>query len=92
MGRLTLDLPAEWIAILGSSPEQAATQARLAVVLDLLRSGQITQGQAAQALGLSRWDLLDLMVRHHISSGPETPAELQQEVEAAERYFREHGQ
>lgn len=42
------------------------------------------------ALGLTRWDILDLMVKHGISSGPETEDELRREVEDLRRYSEEH--
>ena len=84
---LTLELPEELVALLGS-PEAAAAKAREALVLALLREGQISQGKAAHLLGLTRWDILDLMVQHQIPSGPATPEELRQEVENARRFLR----
>ena len=84
---LTLELPEELVALLGS-PEAAAAKAREALVLALLREGQISQGKAARLLGLTRWDVLDLMVQHQIPSGPATPEELRQEVEDARRFLR----
>lgn len=76
---VTLELPDELIVLLGS-PEAAAAQAREALILRLLQDARISQGRAARLLGLTRWDLLDLMARHRILSGPETPEELEQEV------------
>ena len=89
MTTLTLDLPEELIALLGS-PEAAAARAREALVLDLLREARISQGKAARLLGITRWDILDLTARHQIPSGPETPEELEQEIEALEHYGRDN--
>ena len=53
---------------------------RESLVLDLLRDAQITQGEAALLLGVTRYDILDLMVRYCIPSGPETAEEMRQET------------
>ncbi|MBI4505237.1 MAG: UPF0175 family protein, partial [Chloroflexi bacterium] len=45
-------------------------------------------GKAAQLLGLTRWDVLDLMARHGITSGPDTAEEMRQDVEQARRVGR----
>lgn len=89
MTTLTLDLPEELLALLGS-PEAAAARAREALVLDLLREARISQGKAARLLGITRWDILDLMARRQIPSGPETPEELEQEIETIEHYARDN--
>ena len=52
-------------------------------MLDLLREARISQGYAARMLGITRWDILDLMALHAIPSGPETPEEMRRDVEAA---------
>ena len=75
MTTLTVELPGELVAELGP-PEELAARARQALVLDLLREGQISQGKAASLLGITRWDILDLMARYQIPSGPQTAAEV----------------
>ena len=82
---VTLELPDELVALLGSSAA-AAAQAREALVLRLLRDARITQGQAARLLGITRYDILDLMARDRIPSGPETAEEMRQEIENARRF------
>jgi len=84
---VTIDVPEEVVALLGS-PEQAATRARDALVLDLLREAEISQGKAAELLGINRYEMLDLMVRHKIPSGPRTVEELDQDIENALRAAR----
>jgi hypothetical protein len=59
-----------------------------ALVLDLLRDGTISQGRAASLLGVTRYDILDLMAEYRILSGPLTPEEAELEVEAAWRDLR----
>jgi predicted HTH domain antitoxin len=84
---LTVELPEELVALLGS-PEAGATKARRALVIELLRDGSVSQGQAARLLGVSRWDLLDLMARLGVPSGPETAEEMRQEVATARQTHR----
>lgn len=81
---IRLALPEELVALLGSA-ERAATRARTALVLDLLRKRRLSQGQTARILDLTRWELLELMGQRGIASGPETAEEMRQEIESARR-------
>lgn len=83
---VTLELPDEMIAVLGS-PEDAAAKAKETLVIELLREARIGQGFAAEVLGLTRGAMLDLMAEHQVPSGPETPEEASREIEAMRRYF-----
>lgn len=87
MTTVTFDLPDELVALLGS-PTAAAAKAKEALVLDLLREARISQGKAARLLGITRWDVIDLMARHQIPSGPVTEEEVRQEIETIEHYLR----
>jgi hypothetical protein len=80
---LTLDVPEEVFAALGSE-ERVALRAREALVMELLRAGQIGQSRAAELLGITRWDVLDLMGTYGITQGPRTTEELVQDAGAAE--------
>ena len=84
---ITLDLPEELVTLLGPS-ENLPRRVLEALVLDLLREADISQGKAAHLLGLTRYDILDLMVLHKIPSGPATAKEMRQEIENARRYVR----
>ena len=77
---LTLEVPEELITLLGS-PEAAAAKAKETLVLGLLREARITQGQAGDMLGITRWDVLDLMAKHDIPSGPDTAEEMDEEID-----------
>jgi hypothetical protein len=81
---LTLEVPEELVALLGS-PEAAAAKAKESLVLGLLREARISQGQAANLLGITRWDILDLMAQHDILSGPVTAEEVRREMAVLER-------
>ena len=80
----TIEIPAELLEILGSA-EAARTKTRQALILQLLREGEISQGYAANLLEITRYDILELMAKYQIPSGPQTPEEIQEELEAARR-------
>lgn len=82
---VTVELPENLVASIGS-PEATAEKMREALVLQLLREVRITQGQAAQLLGITRWDVLQLMAKNEILSGPVTTEETRQEIETALTY------
>src|SRR5687767_10218998 len=84
---ITLELPEELVGLLGP-PDAIAGRVRESLVLDLLRDAQITQGEAALLLGVTRYDILDLMARYAIPSGPETAEEMRQDIENARRFAR----
>lgn len=84
---LTVEVPAELAALLGP-PETAAAKVVEVLALKLLGEGHLSQGQAAELLGLTRWDLLDLMAMHGVPSGPETAEEMRRDIEVAERFTR----
>jgi hypothetical protein len=83
-----LDLPAEVASRLGATQEAIAANAKQAVVLELLRAGRLSQGQAADALGVSRHELIDLMAEYDVPSGPATIEEYRQEIADAEDALR----
>jgi hypothetical protein len=80
---LRIMLPAEVAALLGATDDEAACRAREATILHLLREGAISQSRAAALLGVTRHDILDLMSRYEIPSGPQTFEEYQRDVEQA---------
>lgn len=83
---VTLELPEDLVNYLGA-PDTIADKVRESLVLTLLRDAQITQGQAARLLDVTRYDILDLMARHSIPSGPETAEEMRDEIENARRFL-----
>ncbi len=49
MGAVTIDLPAELLALLGSE-EEAKRGAKVALILDLVRRGKLSRAKAAELL------------------------------------------
>lgn len=63
---------------------RAIERAREAAILELYRIGQITSGRAADDLGMSRIEFLDLANRHQISTIQTTAEELEEELRPLE--------
>ncbi len=61
---LELDLPEEVVAALRN--EDVALKAKEALVMELLREHRVSQGKAAEILGLNRNDLFPLMTRYQV--------------------------
>ena len=81
-GRLSveLELPDEVVAALAG--EDVAGKLREILVMELLREHRISQGRAAEILGLRQEDLFQLMTKYQVSvidlSGEELRSELEQ--------------
>ena len=84
---ITLEIPDTILSSLDAS-DDIAERAWKALVLDLLRDAKISQGRAADLLGVTRYDILNLMAEYRILSGPLTPEDARRDVEAARRGMR----
>lgn len=84
---VTFDLPEEIVALVGSTDAMAA-KARTALLMELLGEGAISEGQAARLLGVSRWELMDLMREHRVPSGPESAEDVRKEFADVKRTLR----
>jgi predicted HTH domain antitoxin len=65
MKPLTIELPPELLELLGSE-EEARREAKIALILDLVRRGKLSRGKAAELLGMSLWDLPALLAQYRI--------------------------
>lgn len=63
------------------NPDQLNDQAKEAYVMELLRRHKISQGKAAELLGVSRWDLPEIMARHEVCYFDLSPQEFSDELE-----------
>jgi predicted HTH domain antitoxin len=74
-----VELPDEVLAQLRE--EEIVTKAREALVMELLREHHLSQGKAAEILGINRSDFFDLMTKYQIPvidlTAEEPAAELQ---------------
>ena len=51
-----------------------------AAVLELVREGKMSSGKAAEVLGVTRWDFLDLMSERNVPHVNFSPQELAQQL------------
>lgn len=76
---LPVPVPDELVERYGGEAEAAARVSRAAII-ELLREGEITSGQAAEALNITRREVLELMVERDIPIANYDPQELEGEL------------
>ena len=81
MKGFTVELPGELLEILGSEDE-ARRDAKVAVVLDLVRRGRISRAKAAELLDLTLWDLPALLSQYRIPWFDYTPDDVERDLTA----------
>ena len=62
---ITMEVSDELIKLMGSE-EEIEREAKQALVMDLVRRGKISRGKAAELLGISLWDLPELLSSYKI--------------------------
>jgi predicted HTH domain antitoxin len=75
-----VSLPEEILSYWGWQEGDVARRVREALVMELLRKHEISQGKAAELLGVNRWDLFELMGHYEVPAIALTPEELQREL------------
>ena len=61
-----VSLPPEVVGGFGWEDSEVPRRVREALVMDLLRLDRLSEAQAANILGLARWQLLELMGRYDV--------------------------
>ena len=61
-----VSLPPEVVGGFGWEDSEVPRRVREALVMDLLRLDRLSEAQAANILGLARWELLELMGRYDV--------------------------
>lgn len=64
----------------GWKESEAPQRIREALVMELLRLDRLAESEAAEALDLDRWELLDVMGRYRVPAIRMTPDELNEEL------------
>jgi predicted HTH domain antitoxin len=76
---LMLELPNEVVKHVPA--KELAAKAKEALVMELLREHQVSQGKAAEVIEISRYDLFELMSKYCIPVIDLTPEQLEAELE-----------
>ncbi len=61
-----VELPDEVLSAFGWQEAEVPHRVREALVMELLRLDRLSEAQAAEFLGLDRWELLETMGRHRV--------------------------
>jgi predicted HTH domain antitoxin len=77
--RLDVELPDELFAQLRK--EEIETKVKEALVMELLREHRLSQGKAAEILGIGHHELFDLMTNHRVPVIDLDPDELRSELQ-----------
>ena len=81
MKPVTIELPPEFLEVLGSE-EEAKREAKVAMILDLVRRGKVSRAKAAELLQVSLWDLPALLGQYRIPWFDYSPDDLQRDLAA----------
>jgi predicted HTH domain antitoxin len=76
-----VELPEEVVEWFGWQDKEVAERMRETLVMDLLRRHVVSQGKAAELLGITRHELFDLMTEYRVPVIDLTEEELQRELE-----------
>ncbi|HMQ32079.1 MAG TPA: UPF0175 family protein [Chloroflexaceae bacterium] len=85
MSTFQITYPSELVTVSGQAPERLERLAREALLVRLYDLGELSSGQAAEILGLTRREFLDLLGTYHVSvfdEDTDLTAELQRSTEA----------
>ena len=75
-----VELPEEVLAGFGWQESEVPRRVCEALVMELIRLDRVSEAQAAEFLGLNRWDLLEVMGRYQIPAIRMSPEELKREL------------
>ena len=87
---IEIAVPEEIIDLLGSE-DAARKEAQEAFVLDLVRRGKISKGKAAELLGISLWDLPELVAQYQIPWFSYRLEELEKDLDTLRKLQRGEG-
>lgn len=65
MKTVQIEVPEEIVRLIGSE-QKVQAEAKEALLLNLVRKGQISRSKAAELLGISLWDLPQLLAQYEI--------------------------
>jgi len=84
---ITMEVSDELMKLIGSE-EEIGKEANLALVMDLVRKGKISRSKAAELLGISLWNLPELLSRYEISWFTYSKEQMEADMAALLKYER----
>lgn len=90
MSNLTVSLllPRDLLGVLNIPETQLEQRVLELIALELFRQERVSAGKAAELIGISKWEFIQLLARHNISYLTESPDELRTEVAEVESLLR----
>ena len=85
---INLQLPRDILGTLNIPESQLSSQILELLALELFRQERISSGKAAELLGVSKWDFVQLLAQHRIPYFTQSEDELEAEVAIAEQLLR----
>lgn len=83
-----LDLPRELLGTLDVPETELGSQLKKLIALELFREERISSGKAAEILGISKPQFIDLLDQHGISYFTESPEDLSSQVASVREKIR----
>ena len=77
---LAVELPEGVVKLLAATPQEAARRLVELAYIELFRQGELSGGKAADLLGLSRAEWLDLLARHDVPHAVVTEQSLEHDL------------
>ena len=78
--QVELNVPHDLLSALEVSEDELGPQLKKLIALELFREERISSGKAAEVLGLSKAEFIDLLDQHGIAYFTESPNELRAQV------------
>ena len=83
MNNISIDLPETVLTALGTTQDKLDREIVVAAVVKWFELGILSQGKAAEVLGLSRAEFLDVLSRYRVSAWQYSKDELDEELSLA---------
>ena len=80
MNTISIDLPETALAGFGKTPKDLGREILIAAIVKWFELGTISQGKAAEILGVSRAEFLEILARYRVSAWQYTKEELDEEL------------
>ena len=90
MKAIEIPIPEEIVNLLGSE-DVVRKEAYQAFIFDLVRRGKISKGKVAELLGISLWELPELITQYQMPWFSYSPEELEKDVETLRQFKRSEG-
>ena len=78
MKAISIEFPDEIVELFGENELEASL--RKWAVLELVRAGKLSSGKAAEILGMTRWEFMELMSDYDVPMADFSEAELERQL------------